>query len=267
MVAEAYKEVVRLFDGMLDYPNAIGLYLLNRFYKQYITVSLTGEGADELFGGYTKFRTAAGFSRTRSWTRGIPARFFKFPFPKKVTNKWVRPLYMNKTYSGQPWSMLQQLNSYVSPQGLEETIGLPNKGLLDSFDHEKFGEFQLKRQMLVIDHMTYLYSLIYRQDRTSMGSSIESRLPFLDRTLVEWAMRLDPQILFDEQENKKPLKALAADLFNKPFAYRPKIGFPMPTSDWLTDPRCFGPMHQAIFNEDFLIYQNVDHNKILYWLK
>jgi asparagine synthase (glutamine-hydrolysing) len=99
-----------------------------------------------------------------------------------------------------------------------------------------------------------------------MGASIESRLPFLDRTLVEWAMRLDPQVLFDEQENKKPLKALAADLFNAPFAYRPKMGFPTPLKDWLTDPLCFGPMHQAIFEEDFLLYQKLDRKQILSWL-
>lgn len=267
MVGEAYREVVHLFDGMLDYPNAIGLYLLNRFSKQYITVSLTGEGADELFGGYTKFRTVAGLSHSSGWTRGMPSSFFQLSFPVRVAVKWVRPLYLQKTYSGWPWSMLEQLNSYVSPQGLQETIGLPNTRLLNSFDREKLGSFELERQTLVLDHMTYLYSLLDRQDRTSMGASIESRLPFLDRTLVEWAMRLDPQVLFDQQENKKPLKALAAELFSAPFAYRPKMGFPMPTTDWLTDPRCFGPMYQAIFNEDFLLYQKVDRNQIMGWLK
>lgn len=266
MIGEAYREVVRLFDGMLDYPNAIGLYLLNRFSKEYITVSLTGEGADELFGGYSKFRMVAKLTHANSLIRGIPTSFFQFPFPVKAAVKWVRPLYLRNTYSGRPWSILEQLNSYISPQSLKKTIGLPNTGLLDSFDRHKLEALQLERQTLVLDHMTYLYNLLDRQDRTSMGASIESRLPFLDRTMVEWVMRLDPQILFDENENKKPLKSLAAELYSTSFAYRPKMGFPLPLKDWLTDRRCFGASYQAIFNEDFLLYQKVDRNHIAGWL-
>lgn len=265
MIGEAYRDVVYNFDGMMEYPNSIALSLLNRFSKQFITVSLTGEGADELLGGYTKFRTVTRLPHISNWTREIPNGIFNLPYPERVAKR-MRPLYLQKTYSGRPWSILEQLNSYISPQGLEETIGLPNTGLLDSFDREKLGAFQLERQVLILDHMTYLYNLLDHQDRNSMSASIESRLPFLDRTLVEWAMRLDPQVLFDKDENKKPLKALAADIFNAPFAYRPKMGFPTPLKDWLTDPLCFGPMYQDMLKEDFLLYQKVDRNQILKWL-
>jgi asparagine synthase (glutamine-hydrolysing) len=258
--------VIYLFDGMMEYPSSIALHLLQRFSKQYITVSLTGEGADELFGGYNKFRTVAKLCRAGSPTPRIPSGLFRFQFPERVAHKWIRPLYLRNTYSGRPWSILDQLNSFVSLQGMKETIGAPKTGLLDSFDHQRLGAFQLERQMLVLDHMTYLYNLCDHQDRNSMGASIESRLPFLDRALVEWAMCLDPQELFDEEENKKPLRTLAADLFGESFAYRPKMGFPMPLPYWLTDPLCFGPMYHAMHNEDFLLYQKVDRNRIVDWL-
>ena len=266
MIRDAYKEMIYLFDGMLDYPNSIGLYLLNRFSKHFITVSLTGEGADELFGGYTKFRTVAKLSHTTKKPTRIPSTFFNFPFPDRVAAKWVHALYLRNTYSGRPWSILEELNSYISPESLRHTIGLSEKTLLDSFDSQKLQNFQLQRQVLILDHMTYLYSLLDRQDRTSMGASIESRLPFLDRRLVEWVMRLDPQVLYDEHENKKPLKALAANLFGDPFAYRRKMGFPLPLNLWLTDPNCFGATYQAVFDEDFLVFEKVDRNRIAKWL-
>jgi asparagine synthase (glutamine-hydrolysing) len=103
-----------------------------------------------------------------------------------------------------------------------------------------------------------MYSLLDRQDRASMGAGIETRLPFLDKELIEWAINLDKKELFDSRENKKILKELSASIYGKEFTYRRKMGFPLPMKDWLDDEEGFQPYLKKIFDDDFLLKRFVD---------
>jgi hypothetical protein len=88
------------------------------------------------------------------------------------------------------------------------------------------------RRFSRMDLKAYLVSLLAKQDRMSMAASIESRVPFLDHELVEWAFRLPSSFKVRHREGKWILKKLAERYLPRDLIYRPKQGFPVPAFEW-----------------------------------
>jgi asparagine synthase (glutamine-hydrolysing) len=89
------------------------------------------------------------------------------------------------------------------------------------------------QRLLYTDIKTYLVELLMKQDNMSMATSIESRVPFLDHVLVEWAMSVPAKIEIHGTAGKRVLKKAVADLLPDSIINRPKLGFPTPWSGWL----------------------------------
>jgi asparagine synthase (glutamine-hydrolysing) len=94
----------------------------------------------------------------------------------------------------------------------------------------------LLARLLFADHKTYLVELLMKQDQMSMAASIESRVPFLDHTFVEFAMRL-PDSLKLPSSGKHVLKRAVEDLLPREIVHRTKMGFPTPMKRWLGEGR------------------------------
>lgn len=251
-VRENFEHVLWLCDGMLDFPNTIPIYLLSQYSKDLVTVQLTGEGADELFGGYTKFRMMSALAKGNKALSFIPSALY--PLINAMKPAAARLAYLHKNFGGEKQSILDNLNCYISKPTLAQIFKEQPSPLVDDVvqNNERFGECSFEKQLLVMDHKTYLHSVLERQDRGSMGASIESRVPFLDRKMVEWAMSLSVSQLYDVKQTKKPLKQLAAQRFGHDFAYRRKVGFPMPISSWMKDKEGLGDFYQASRQDDFV---------------
>jgi asparagine synthase (glutamine-hydrolysing) len=93
------------------------------------------------------------------------------------------------------------------------------------------------QRLLYTDIKTYLVELLMKQDNMSMAASIESRVPFLDHVLVEFATRIPREVQIQGLAGKRILKKAVADLLPHSILYRPKLGFPTPWSGWLAGPR------------------------------
>lgn len=257
-VVAAFEQVLWLFDGMLDYPNAIAAYLLNHYAKQYVTVLLTGEGADELFCGYRKYSQVerlvhqSSFLRTMvpGGTVELAARLGRIGAARK--------LYLARRYGGRRGELLNDLNSYINRESFEHLFGRIETTVLDNMCDGLIQSLPFYRQLQVVDHKTYLYSLLDRQDRTSMGASIEARGPFLDRKLVEYAVSLPQQVLYDDRETKVVLKEICSNIFGEQFTYRRKQGFPLPLASWLTHEQGFRPYVERVFDDDNLLRERLD---------
>ncbi len=262
---ENFQHTVYLFDGMLDYPNAVAIYLLSKHSKRFITVALTGEGADELFGGYTKFRSMLKLAQSSS--RGF--------FPEGLLRGWLgrfwrsywRSRYLRWRYGGRPRQILTDLNCYIAPDTFHQIFGDPGIQPLEVVNDERLQALPFYRQLLVMDHKTYLFSLLDRQDRASMGAAIESRLPFLDRQLVEWVLQLKQEYLFDLMENKKILKQLASEIFGPRFTYRRKMGFPIPIQHWLAPNGLLGGQVQRALSRDFVLMERINRSALHSYLE
>lgn len=267
-IRDVLKHVIYLFDGMLDIPNAIPIYLLCKYAKENITVFLTGEGADELFGGYGKYNKAVKYEKTRSLSKLIPDRFFDMNFVfNRLKYNYVYSMYLAKHYSGETEKLLDHMNSFVSPLTIEKYFGDLETTMVENLDTEGLSEFPFMKQLLLVDHMTYLNFLLERQDKASMGASVEARLPFLDMDLINYALRLPHDQLLDEQMSKKPLKRLAENYFGHDFVHRPKVGFPMPIAQWLDDPEGFGESLAKIYSSDFLVMQRADKHGLFGYME
>lgn len=267
MIADAFERVVYLFDGMLDIPNAIPIYLLCRQAKESITVIMTGEGADELFGGYEKFTWLAATQRARWWARWVPAALFELPCPSERMQWLLYRCYRDQCYSEGPERVLDHLNCFVSPLTMARYFGPLQETLLDGLNREALASLPFLKQALLVDHVTYLNFLLERQDKASMGASMEARLPFLDQALVEYVIRLPSHLLVDDQHNKKPLKRMLARHLGEAFAYRRKGGFPLPIERWFEQESGLGRHWKRVDHDHFLLWQKADRRGLLRYVR
>ena len=262
-VLDEFEKTIYLTDGMLDIPNTIPIYLLSKYAKEYITVSLTGEGADEAFGGYTKFNLPLQLINNNNNKLKVSDFITNFlgSMPSAKIRSLARIFYLNKHYAGKPNDILKDLNCYISSSTLSKILN-DNSDFYFTIDNiiKQLESFNFQKQMLLMDHKMYLLTLLERQDRASMGAGMESRLPFLDPDIVEWGLSLPVEILFNNNNNKIILKRLSEKIFGKDFTYRPKVGFPLPIYKWLDDKNGFYFYLDKIYKNDFILNEIINNS-------
>lgn len=266
-ITAAFPQVVWLFDGMLDIPNAIPIHLLAAEAKKEVSVLLTGEGADELFGGYGKFAWGPSLvSRQKTWESWLPDSLFSaLPLPGSLQHR-LRDIYLAREYAGQGGKLLRELNCFVSPNSAHQLFSTPPLDPLHGLNGQTLEKLPFAKQMQLVDQLTYLNFLLERQDKASMGHAMEARLPFMDQALIEAIMPVRSEQLFTPGMLKKPLKRLLAKRMGDDFTYRQKVGFALPIEHWLHDPHGLGRYVDQALAADFLLWQHVDRNKVLKYL-
>jgi asparagine synthase (glutamine-hydrolysing) len=115
--------------------------------------------------------------------------------------------------------------------------------------------------MLYADQKTYLVELLMKQDQMSMACSIESRVPFLDHTLVEFATCIPDRLKLRGGVQKYILKRAVADLLPRSIIHRRKMGFPTPLRQWLLDPRA-DPLYAILRSRDGLLAAHLDMREV-----
>jgi asparagine synthase (glutamine-hydrolysing) len=209
-------------DEPLTHPNSIPMHLIFREAKenQHVTVLLSGEGADEVFGGYEWYSVAHRRDRLRrvpllgAVGGHVPGR--KGTILKKVLD----PDYLlaaNATFA--PAEVRRFIADGADPFA-------SRRNLWPEAAQDVNGLF-------VYDQRTYLPPLLQRQDRMSMAAGLEAREPFLDHFLVEWANALPASVKIPGGRRKQLLKQIAAPWLPAAIIDRRKIGFAMPIGEWL----------------------------------
>jgi asparagine synthase (glutamine-hydrolysing) len=116
-------------------------------------------------------------------------------------------------------------------------------------------------RMLYADQKTYLVELLMKQDQMSMACSIESRVPFLDHTFVEFSTRIPDGLKIRGGTQKYILKKAVEDLLPREITYRKKMGFPTPLRQWLLDPRA-EPLYAALRSREGLLASHFDMREV-----
>ena len=222
-------------DEPLSHPNTIPLYQLSRFARQFVTVVLTGEGADELFCGYPRYHIA----RWRAAANGLP-RAVRRPLAAILARSpGHRGAKLGDSLGRDLEDALLFNSAYVSPELVARLTGHPVDGalserrtLLASARSDSGAVATLSRYEL----LTYLGCALDRMDRVSMACSLEGRVPFLDIPLVEWAVRLAGKLKLSGTQNKRVVKALARRRLNPAIALGAKSGFGVPLGAWFRSP-------------------------------
>lgn len=234
---EALQDIIWHLDEPIADPAAIPTYLLSRFAREHVTVVLTGEGADELFGGYRKYY----------WNRMI-ARFRRLP--ESVRRAVIGSLHAvqflgdGRLRQVAAWASvpdrvrLVDMMSDVSTSEVEELLTGDAAAALRSEDAWPF-PFELPngddlvKQMLYLDVKTWLPDeLLFKVDKMTMAASLEARVPFLDHEFVEFAMGLPSALKLKGDREKHVLREAISDLLPPDIVRRRKHVFMVPFDRW-----------------------------------
>jgi asparagine synthase (glutamine-hydrolysing) len=240
-------------DEPIVWPSSISLYFVARLARERVTVVLTGEGADETLSGYTRYAfTLKNAAMDRAYRSAVPSflrrglrntvatssllgatlrRKLEHTFLGKDGDSWAS-FYFDNFFSA--FGEAEQTGLLTNEFAREAAPGTAYENVLDYWEHSS-GE--MLQRLLYTDIKTYLVELLMKQDNMSMAASLESRVPFLDHVLVEFATRIPREVQIEGLAGKRILKKAVEDLLPHSILYRPKLGFPTPWSGWLTGPR------------------------------
>jgi asparagine synthase (glutamine-hydrolysing) len=256
--AEA-MDVIPLLGKMYDEPFAdssqIPTFLVSKMAKEHVTVSLSGDAGDELFGGYNRYLLADKWQKIE-----------RVPFLLRIMTG-----HLIETLSPSAWdSIFQQLTKIKTlptnmgeklqklAQRLEKVDGSQNLyySLVSEIDspetivlgarepHTWLTQLGMripfqdpKQQMMFLDAMTYLPDdILVKVDRAAMANSLETRVPFLDHRVVEFASRLPMNMKIRDGETKWLLRQVLYQYVPRELIERPKAGFGIPLAEWLRGP-------------------------------
>jgi len=221
---EYYKKCIVLADLPLIHPNSVGIHLISKRAKdEGISVLLSGEGADELFGGYPQYNLL--YVRTL---------LNKIPLYPSILNK-LKVFLFDKKFSRY---LIEDGDSIINRY--ETLPWISNRNVVNrnfynalSFLNETF-EKEIISYMLK-DLKYYLMPILMRTDRMSMGAGLEMRVPYLDYRLVDFAVNIPLKYKIGIFKTKYLLKKVAERYLPKDIIYRKKMGFSLPTEDWLNN--------------------------------
>lgn len=240
-----HPEAVELVERLVwhhDQPfgdsSAVPTFLLNEVAHRHVTVALSGDGGDELFGGYERF--AAGLAVERVLRVPRPIRVAGERVLGAVPATAVRgragsaQRFAARVEDGMPWAYLEWI-SYIPDEWRRRLLAGADERAREQYLalwQSTLGAQPLDR-LLALNLETYLLDdLLVKMDRTSMAHGLEVRSPFLDTALLEFASRLAPSLKVRGLSLKRVLKRAVADLLPSEILSRPKRGFGVPLDRW-----------------------------------
>jgi asparagine synthase (glutamine-hydrolysing) len=248
-------------DEPISWPSSVSLYQVSRLAGQHVKVVLTGEGADELFGGYERYRWQLLNTEANRFYGLLPAGLRRGVRNLLATTPLLRAGLRRKlkhTFLGRD-NTLQSLylDNFYGAFTPAEQAALLKGGETDIYSSfEKYWQARggggLDR-MLYADQKTYLVELLMKQDQMSMATSIESRVPFLDHHFVQLAMNVPDGLKIRGGEQKYILKKAVEDLLPPEIVYRKKMGFPTPLRQWFREAATAKLLDQLTAPDSFVL--------------
>jgi asparagine synthase (glutamine-hydrolysing) len=262
----ALPDLVWHEDEPITWPSSVSLYFVSKLAAEQVKVVLTGEGSDELFGGYERYRVNL-LNRKYARLYGLVPGPLRCSIREaidgsRLLNASVRRK-LGHTFVGRDNSIeaLYLDNFYCAfPQSEQAKLlkAAPADVYADYMRYwEAWPDAPVLPRMLYADQKTYLVELLMKQDQMSMACSIESRVPFLDHHFVEFAMSMPDHLKIRGATQKYVFKRAVEDLLPRDIVYRKKMGFPTPLRHWLMDPRT-EPLLSALRAPDGLLASYVN---------
>ena len=250
---DALPKLIWHEDEPIVWPSSVALYFAARLARERVTVVLTGEGSDETLAGYGRYAFTlknAGFDGI--YRRLVPGLFRRKARELISNSNWISSDLRRKlshtflAKDGESWTSFY-FDNFFSAFGEQEQAGLLEDEVAREFEDGasyrhvlacwQNSSGNMLQRLLCTDIKTYLVELLMKQDNMSMAASVESRVPFLDHELVEFALQIPQALLLNGSGGKAILKKAVEDLLPRSIVHRPKLGFPTPWSRWLAGPR------------------------------
>lgn len=245
-----FAEVPRLVwheDEPMAHPSSVALNFVSQLAAEHVKVVLTGEGSDETLAGYGRYRTtllnlALGQAWERWGGRSLrpAARWCIDALPRssrarrKLTRTFLyHPADLTSLYFDNFAVFSRALQRTLLSGDLREQLGTQDPYAVLRHHVNVHPHASLLNQLLYADTKTYLHELLMKQDQMSMAASIESRVPFLDHPLMEFAARLPQRMKLRRGTTKYVLREAMRGFLPEAILNRSKMGFPVPVGSWL----------------------------------
>ena len=236
---DVLPKVAWFFDEPVADPSAVSLYFVAREARKHVTVVLSGEGADELFGGYTIYReplALAPVAKSPNW------------FRRRVVAPLVdvKPDFKGKGYLRRaltPFTDRYIGNAYVFKpaeirkvwRGPRQGVGHEQPGAVLAAEVPGFEAQPESRRMQLVDmHYWLPGDILAKADRMTMAHSLELRVPYLDMKVAAVSQRVPDDLKYRDGTTKWILRRAFESILPQATADRAKLGFPTPVRHWLT---------------------------------
>lgn len=233
-------------DEPMAHPSSVALNFVSRLASEHVKVVLTGEGSDETLAGYNRYRVTI-------YNMALGRRYERMTVPalRAAVKQGIESLpagvglrqKLSRTFFTRPTSLTDLYFENFAVFGRARQAQLLSEDLrsrVAGIDPYAAYERALRStdarslldRLLYTDTKTYLHELLMKQDQMSMAASIESRVPFLDHPLVEFASRLPQRLKLRGLTTKWVLREAMKDLLPPEILSRKKMGFPVPVGAW-----------------------------------
>ena len=248
---DAVPEIQYYMDEPLPNPSEIPLYFLAKNARRYVKVVLSGEGADELFGGYPMYLAGGHFDHYSH----------KVPRPvRKVLGTVAKhcPNFKGKNFlvrgAMEPYQRFMRANYVFQSAERQKFLRRPIASKVpEEYSKRYFDEvsnLDEPTQLQYVDmHTWMIYDILLKADRMSMANSLELRVPFLDKKMLELSTRIPSRYRAANETTKIALRGAAIKQLPERTANKKKLGFPVPLNDWLREDKYYNKV-KAAFQSD-----------------
>ena len=255
--------ILYYMDEPLADPSAIALYFVTKIASENVKVSLSGEGADEIFGGYNIYQEPL----TASW-------YYKIPYPVRFSVGKLASLLPKKrgiNFLVRRGKNLEDRfvgNAFIFNTSEIKHI-MKNKPKTKGFTeltkpyYDKVQDKDDITKMQYIDFNFWLIGdILLKADKMSMANSLEVRVPFLDRPLIDYASSLPVEFKTDKYTTKKIFRDIAGEVLEDKVSSKKKLGFPVPIREWMKDEDTYKQI-KALFEKDNKFFKTKKIVKLL----
>jgi asparagine synthase (glutamine-hydrolyzing) len=253
------EQVIRTYDEPFGDSSALPTILVSQLARRHVTVALSGDGGDELFGGYTRYADLERRAELPSAARRI-VRAMALRLPASALGR-NRLLDLGRTRRGRYAATVAQALS-VHEGGVLRDAGeaLSLDRILDRWFAPADGRDFLT-QMTLVDLESYLPGdILTKVDRASMSASLEARVPLLDHPLVEFAVGLPGHLKRRDGTGKWILRQAITGLVPDSVFTQPKRGFAVPLARWFRNE--LRHRLEALLHEGNRVFEYVDHGSV-----
>ena len=233
---DKFADIEYFMDEPLADPSAIALYFVANIASKHVKVALSGEGADEIFGGYNIYHEPYSLG----WYYKIPYFIRRFigilatPFKDKRGFNFLvrRGKRLEDRYVGNAFIFdtpeIKKILSYKTDKTTYKDLTKPY--------YNKTKGYDMVQKMQYIDFNFWLVGdILLKADKMSMANSLEVRVPFLDRIVIDYAKTMPTKYKIKDNQTKYAFRQVANHVLDKKWANKKKLGFPVPLREWMKD--------------------------------
>ena len=264
---DKFNDIQYYMDEPLADPSAAALYFVTNIASKHVKVALSGEGADEIFGGYNIYHEPYSVS----WYNKIPYFIRRgvgiviYPFRKHTgfnflyrRSKKLEDRYVGNAFIFEP-SESNKILSYEDKRTFKE---------LTKPYYEKTKNYDSVSKMQYIDFNFWLIGdILLKADKMSMANSLEVRVPFLDKKLISNVISIPSEYKIVGNETKYAFRQVCKETLDSKWADKKKLGFPVPIREWIKDEDVYNNIYKLFseanefFNTNKIIKLLEEHKK------